>query len=290
MYLYFFITNNKYMKKIKSELIVEVAKGIKNIDGFNKKEAKFKYGIKKTEIDIFADEISAKIGREKGRYINFEFDDLLYFDVKAKEFLTNKLKSAILEISKKQSKNISKVLIVGLGNEKYACDSLGKRVVDNVLITKPYLDNKLYSKEKLSEVFAISFGVYGTTGIESCDAIKLICKQINPDIVFVIDSLITAETKKLEKSIQISNTKLSPGGGVGNKRKEVSEQTLGYKVISLGVPLVANLNSICKNSQNLIVASNDVERKVISLSKIIAKAINLAFNNISKEELKQLIE
>jgi spore protease len=182
------------------------------------------------------------------------------------------------------------VLVVGLGNEKYACDSLGAKVTQRVLVTKPYLEKGLFSPEKLNEVYAVSLGVYGTTGLDSSEVIESICKFILPDLVVVIDSMVSSSENTLAKSVQISDTKLIPGGGVGNSRKEISKDSVGAPVFAVGVPLVVNLNQICKTESDLIVTPKDVETKVCVLSKIIAKAINLTFSKITEKELYELTE
>ena len=288
MYLYFFVSNNNIMKKIKSELILEVAKATKINQGFQKKVTKHSHNITQTDILLFDEVCAKKIGREVGNYSTFDFDDLLFFDIDAKNILCNKLKLALSNIVKKNNISAKTILVVGLGNEKYACDSLGKSVVDRVLVTKPYLEKSLFSPKKMAEIYAVSLGVYGTTGLETSDTIKSICQTIKPNLVIVVDSLVAGSTKTLAKSIQISDTKLAPGGGVGNNRKEVSQKVLGVKVVAIGVPLVVNLSNICKTNDNLIVTPKDVEQKVADLSKIISKSINLAFNNLSQKELLQL--
>ncbi len=276
------------MKKIRTELILELAKDIKNCEGFKKKVTHFKYDIKQTEINLSSEVVAKKIQREVGNYISFDFDELLFYSINAKNLLCEKLKLAIQKIIKSLKVSPKKILIVGLGNEKYACDSLGKCVTERILVTKPYLDKDLFSKSKMAEVYAVSLGVYGTTGLESSNTIKSICESLKPNLVIAVDSLVASDTKTLSKSIQISDTKLSPGGGVGNKRKEISEKTLGIKVLAIGVPLVVNLSTFCKTSEDLIVTPKDVEQKVIGLSKIIAKAINLSLNKLTEKELLEL--
>lgn len=275
---------------IKSELILEVASSFKKQKGFVKTVKNYKYGIQQTDISILTDNISAKLNYEKGNYITINFNDLLYFDVKAKEYLCKKIISAIKLLLKKNNLHIKKLLVVGLGNEKFACDSLGKLTVDRILVTIPYLDSNLFSNQELSQVHAISTGVYGTTGIDSSVIIKSICSAIKPDLVIVIDSMVAAEENRLAKSVQLSDTKLLPGGGVGNMRKEISKNIIGIPVLAVGVPMVINSNSLCKTKTNLIVSPKDIEQKVSTISKIIAKAINLTFNNLTETELSELTE
>lgn len=277
-------------KNLKSELILEVASGFKRQKGFSKITKKFKYGIEQVDISILSEEVSRQLQRETGSYISINFNDLLYFDIKAKEHLCKKIMAAIKHVLKKQNLSPKKILVVGLGNQKYACDSLGSCVVEKIFVTKPYLDKQLFLPQQVAEVYAISTGVYGTTGLDSSMVINSICAKISPDLVVAIDSMVAGEQQRLAKSVQISNTKLLPGGGVGNNRQEISKQTVGAPVLAIGVPLVINANTFCSGADNLVVSPKDVENKVKTISKIIAKALNLAFNNLTETELLELTE
>ena len=273
---------------IKSELVLEVSKGLKNSSGFQKKVVHHKHKIIQTDIKICDDSVAKKIDREIGNYITLNFDDLLFFDIYSKQHLTKLIEQAIRQILKENKISPKKVLVVGLGNENYACESLGKRVVDGILVTKPYLDKSLFDSSQMKQIYAVALGVYGSTGLESSDTIKSLCLQVKPDLVVAVDSLIASEHKTLAKSIQICDTKLSPGGGVGNYRKEISESILNTKVLAIGVPLVLNISHLFDGASELIVTPKDVEEKVKQLSKIISKGINLAFTNISKKEYDEL--
>ena len=269
---------------VNSDLILEASKGLKTGQGFYRQVKKLSRNIKQTEVKIIDKKTANKIGREIGNYISFTFDDLLYYDINSKKLLANSLKFSIRKILKENNIYPKKIFVVGLGNEKYACDSLGKKVVDKILITKPYLERDLFSIKKIAEIYAISLGVYGTTGLESSETIRSICKMLKPDLVIAIDSLVASDIKTLSLSVQISDTKLSPGGGVGNNRKEISEKLLGVKVLAIGVPLVVKYN----DNSDFIVTSKDVEGKVEQLSKIIANAINLCFCNLTEKEYLEL--
>ncbi len=282
-----FLRNNNCMKmNIKSEDIFEISSKIKNNSGFYKSTKKLEHGIAESNIKILNEEVSKKVERDLGSYISFLFNDLFFYDFDAKEYLSKQIRKTILKLVKENELKCKKILVVGLGNEKFACDSLGKNVVDRILITKPYLERDLFDKSKMAEIYALSLGVYGTTGLDTSKTIKSVCQMLKPDLVIAIDSLVAGEYKKLAKSVQISDTKLLPGGGVGNDRQEISEKILGVKVFTIGVPLVAKIDY--SNNDDLIVAPKDVEQKVSILSKIIAKGINLSFCKLTEKEYLEL--
>ena len=232
-------------------------------------------------------QLKNKLGREAGHYVCFNYSDLLVFDIKAKEYLSQLLQKEIQNLIKINGISAKKVLIVGLGNPKYACDSLGKLVCDRVLVTIPYLDKKLFVAKQMAKIYSVSLGVYGTTGIDSASLVKSICELIKPDVVIAIDSIIASDTKNLARSVQLSDTRLSPGGGVGNVRQDIGQDVIGTKVFAIGVPLVANMKVAGEN--NLIVTPKDIEKQVSVISKIIATAINKSFINLSNQEYMQLV-
>lgn len=275
---------------LKTEIIFEVASTIKQQNGYKNEQKVLKHNIQKSFIKIIDTKLAKKIGREVGSYVSYNFDELLYFDVAAKNFLCNQIKHTLSKLVEQKNITPNKILVVGLGNNLYACDRLGSIVAKNIFVTKPYLDKKLFSPGRVAEVYSVCTGVYGTTGLDSSDILRAICGHINPDIVIVVDSMLSQDENRLALSVQISDTKLLPGGGVGNARKEISEQSIGVPIIALGVPFVLSTKTLCKNAANLIVCPKDVEQKVLVMGKTIAKAINLAFSNLSQTQLLQFMD
>ena len=272
------------MKKFVSEYIFEVAKQSKK-SGIKKRVESLPRNITKVSFDIDV-HLEKELGRDAGHYVCLNFDDLLIYDIYAKEYLVEVVKNELKNLLKLNKIDAKKVLIVGLGNPKYACDSVGKFTTDRVLITTPYLDKKMFSKKEMAEIYALSLGVYGTTGIDSAKLVESVCKIVEPDVVIAIDSLVATDAKNLAKSIQISDTKLSPGGGVGNVRQDISSKAVGTKVFAIGVPLVVKMKN---KFDDLIVTPNDVEKQVSVISKILSTAINKTFTNLSKQDYLQLV-
>lgn len=217
--------------------------------------------------------------KKAGNYITIEFDDITDSDNSKK--VTNALITVL-----KQVLNIKKDsygFIIGLGNDKSTPDSLGPLTVSNIIVT-----NHIYLLDKLDEDYqrlsAISPGVMGQTGIETSDIIESIVKRIKPDYLIVIDSLASKSMERLNKTIQITDTGIHPGSGIGNKRKEISYDTLGIPVIAIGVPTVVDAAVIVSNTINFIYKNYEFNKNYTNNPKS-----KLTFNNVNylKTEIKE---
>ena len=192
-----------------------------------------------TTVEII-NEIGSKImNKEIGKYITLESDLMKFDDDDSREKVINYLKDELIEIfGTDQSK---KTLIIGLGNWNITSDALGPRAVSKTLVTRHIFKN--YNKDyddDFSEVAALSPGVMGITGIETVEIVKSIVDKIKPDRVVAIDALASRKMDRVNSTIQISTGGISPGGGVGNKRKALDKSYLGVDVIAIGVPTVVD--------------------------------------------------
>lgn len=230
--------------------------------------------IKVTEINL--DKKSSELIKKKiGKYITIEFDDVTDIDNKNKVInIFNKELSKIININKN-----SYYLIIGLGNIKSTPDSLGPKVIDNIIVT-----NHMYELDVLDESFArvsaIAPGVYAKTGIKTFDIISSIVKKIKPTNIIIIDSLSSNSLERLNKTIQITNTGIEPGSAVGNRNMELSKKTLGVDCISIGVPTVIDVNKINKKETNFIVTSNEIDFVMDILVNIISNGINKTIHGL----------
>lgn len=226
--------------------------------------------------------------KKKGKYITLEFDDVTDTENSEKviEVLTDVLKK-VLKIDKD-----SYGLIVGLGNDKSTPDCLGPLTINNIIVT-----NHIYILDQLSDNYkrlsAINPGVMGETGIETSDIIEAVVNKVNPNYLIVIDSLASKSIQRLNKTIQITDTGIHPGSGIGNKRKEISFDTLGIPVIAIGVPTVVDAAVIVSNTIDFIYKNYQFNKKYMSSPKS-----KLTFNNINylneeidedKEEKEKLL-
>ena len=172
-------------------------------------------------------------------------------------------------------------LVAGLGNPAMTPDALGPRCMDHLLITR-HLKNVL---PQLRETAALSGGVLGTTGLEAAEWVRGVAEHMKPAAVIVVDALAARSLDRLCQSVQLSDTGLVPGSGVGNHRMALNRETLGVPVISVGVPTVVSLETIihdltddCGNppQKGFFLTPDAIDAKIKKLSKIIAYGINLA--------------
>ena len=138
-----------------------------------------------------------------------------------------------------------KVLVVGLGNEKVTPDSLGPHTVDKVKITRHLF--AMFDCDgdwEMANVSGFNPSVTGVTGMETADLIEKVVSMVKPDVVLVIDALAAKDIRRVSTTVQISDTGIAPGAGMGNRRREISEETLGCRVISIGVPTVIDARTL----------------------------------------------
>jgi len=198
--------------------------------------------IKTTTVDVLNENGKNAVKKDIGKYITMEIKDV--------EYLTNEQKQSVITAVANQikiliGKDVNNILIVGLGNEAVTPDALGPKVVSFVNVTRHMLK---YAKEFVEpgtkEISAISPGVLGTTGIETEEIVEAVTKIVNPEVLIVIDSLASMSMDRLGKTIQLGNTGITPGAGIGNKRKALNKESLGTEVIAVGVPLVVDMATI----------------------------------------------
>lgn len=259
--------------------------------------------IKITRITITSDEAEKQLLKSKGRYVTLEMPSLL----NDAEIFDDKLELLAREISSLLTSEDGEVLVVGLGNEHITADALGPKTSSQVLATRHISSEFALSLgfPDLRSVASLSPGVLGQTGIETGEIIKGIVDRIKPQMVIVVDALASRSVKRLGKTVQISDTGISPGSGVGNNRKRLDETTLGVKVISIGVPTVvdgetlvydlidANKKkdfSVLPESKNMMVTPKEIDLLTDRASKLVSMAINCALQkNLTVEDIISLV-
>lgn len=222
------------------------------------------------------------IGKKKGTYLTLEFNDVT--DDDAKKIVAKVFKEELSKMLKKQGFNKNtKTLVIGLGNNKSTPDALGPFVSDKIIVTKHLFDIGVCVDENFSCVSSFHPGVTGSTGMETSDLICGVVNKTKPDLVIVVDALASTSISRVNKSIQVSDAGISPGSGIGNKRKEISKETLGIPVIAVGVPTVLDAAVIVSDTINYMI-KNYAYNKNFSNKKI-SKLVNKPVNYLKKEVL-----
>ena len=235
--------------------IYKQANSLENeIDGIESEKEEINENLKIERVKITNEEGEKAIGKPKGNYITIDVKELKIAQndeiEKAAEVLAEELKKIVdLHVDKK-----GEVLIVGLGNIYVTPDSLGPKVINEIEVTRhiiKYLPQ--YVEEGTREISAVSPGVLGTTGIETVEILKGIVDNIKPKLLIVIDALASRSIERISSTVQISDTGIVPGAGVGNIRNEISINTLGIPVIAIGIPTVVETAVLVNDSLNLFI-------------------------------------
>lgn len=230
--------------------------------------------IRVTEVKILTENGAKSMRKPIGTYITMEMANLVlpdeeYHHVVAEEL--SKYVGNVLHIDKEKADYT--VLVVGLGNRDVTPDALGPHTVECLNVTRHIV--KEYGKYAMGEeavnmVSAIAPGVMAQTGMESYEIIKGIVETINPDAVIVVDALAARNTKRLNRTIQIADTGIHPGSGVGNHRNEISKETLGIPVIAIGVPTVVDAATIVRDTMENLLSTLESDDKYEMMQELIA--------------------
>ncbi len=279
---------NKY--RIRTDLIVEL---------INTNQNKIKTNLRKYQ-DISVEEViidqkmSKILNKKSGKYITISFDDATDSNNSREigKVFSKELDLILRDL--KITKN-SSCLIIGLGNDKSTPDSLGPKTVENIVVTRHLFTLAENVASNFMNVAIFIPGVMGTTGLETSDIILGIVEKTNPDFLMVIDSLAASSINRINKTIQITDTGVSPGSGIGNNRRELSFDTLKKPVIGIGVPTVVDSVVLVSDTINYLFKKfsysiNNIDN-VINKFKAI-KDINYLKNNdqeLSVENKKNLL-
>lgn len=214
-----------------------------------------------TRVKVLNAEGSKDLQKPIGTYITIDVPQLKKMDEDLKDEISQIVAKEIKGLGK--NKEDSKILIIGLGNWNITPDALGPKVVERVLVTRQFFIN--FNKEideTVANVAALSPGVMGITGIETGEIVRGVVEKIKPDLVIAIDALASRKMDRVSTTIQISDTGINPGGGVGNNRMALNKDNLGVPVIAIGIPTVVDAATIVNDTLELIIDSLKKEAKV----------------------------
>lgn len=197
-----------------------------------------------TKVTILSEEGANLLGKPVGDYVTIESPYMNDEVERIDQELISMIAKTIQDVSHMVKSD--SVLVVGLGNTDVTPDALGPKVIDQLYITRHLARYapELLASENTREISAVVPGVLGTTGIETSDIIKGIIREISPDMLIVIDALAAKDMNRISRTIQISNTGITPGSGVKNNRSSLTKETLGIPVIAIGVPTVVGVPTI----------------------------------------------
>lgn len=243
--------------------VYKKAKAVENeIEGISYNEEKVNDRVTITRVGVVNEAGEKAIGKPIGEYITLDITKVKYMEEESLQEVSEILSNEIRTLVNKHIGSQDSVLIVGLGNEYVTPDSLGPKVASDIEVTRHIIKYcPQFVKEGTREISAVSPGVLGVTGIETLEIVKGIVENVHPSLLIVIDSLCSKNIDRISSSIQISDTGIVPGAGVGNTRAELSKSTLGIPVIALGVPTVVEAATITNDGLDLFIEKLQEEAK-----------------------------
>jgi len=241
-------------------------------------ETKSRGPLQTTIVKILDEEGAQALGKPKGTYLSMELGSR-YGCVRAEAArqLAGHLKKLLPKDTQKH------IMVVGLGNRSVTPDALGPRTVDQLLISRHVAD----AYQGLRPVSAICPGVKGQTGLESLEIVQSVLRSTEPSCVIVIDALAAAEISHIGSVVQIADTGIQPGSGVGNRRSAFDRKTLGIPVYAIGVPTVTDMD---RAESGMIVTSAEIDECIEGMAKMLSMALNEALQpELSTEEIAEFV-
>ena len=263
-----------------------------------------RHGIESTVVTISTKAGEGAIGKPKGTYVTVELGSVLRREKGSFDGAVACIADYLRGMLKLP--NRLPVLVAGLGNREVTPDAIGPLTADHILVTRHMVTAVPETFGEFRPVSATVPGVLGTTGVESAETVRALVERIGAAAVIAVDALAARDTGRLCSTLQISNTGISPGSGIGNRRNALDQKTIGCPVIALGVPTVTDAATMAsdlfqragmeveeeqlrKVSTGMIVTSGDIDRRVREIARVLAYSINGALHeDLTLEELTDL--
>ena len=276
-----------------AELWRESAPGAGKLPGVESREA-LREGYKVTTVKVLDDRGAEALGKPVGSYVTLSLDGLARREEDAFGRAVRALAAELRPLLPRDEK--APALVVGLGNRSITPDTIGPKAADHTLVTRHLVDMAPEHFGSFRPVAALAAGVLGTTGVESGELVRALVDKIRPACVLAVDALASRSLSRVCSTIQIADTGICPGSGVGNARAALNEETLGVKVIAIGVPTVVDAATLTCDvlaeagrgdldpqaldgaGDGLIVTPKDIDSRAADLSKVIGYGIDLALH------------
>ncbi len=249
------------MRQVRCDLAVEAKEMVTQlkgneyvIPGIEVKEENVSGYIHITKVKVLNEEGEKHLGKEIGNYVTIEMPSRFYGQQKIYEEMCQTCAKVLKDLTGNLLPDEKEtVLVVGLGNWNITADALGPKVLDSLMITrhlKEYMPDEI--DQGIRPVCGITPGVLGLTGVETGEIVKGIVERVKPSLVIAIDALCSRKVERINTTIQFSDTGITPGAGVGNKRQGITHKTLGVPVIAIGVPTVVDAATIASESMHKV--------------------------------------
>lgn len=244
------------------------------------------------EVRILSEDAAREIGKPQGRYLTLELDALIRREEDAFPRACKALSTLLRELLPRP--NDGPVLIAGLGNRMITPDAIGPQTTDHVIATRHLVAQSPAIFADWRPVSALAPGVLGQTGVETGEVICGVLDRVRPAAVIAVDALAAGRLSRLLRTVQLTDTGITPGAGVGNARAALNEETLGIPVIAVGVPTVVDGATLAHEissqlgqpacealddlSQPVMITTRDIDREVADISRMIGYAVNMALH------------
>lgn len=244
------------------------------------------------EVRILSEDAAREIGKPQGRYLTLELDALIRREEDAFPRACKALSTLLRELLPRP--NDGPVLIAGLGNRMITPDAIGPQTADHVIATRHLIAQSPDIFADWRPVSALAPGVLGQTGVETGEVICGVLDRVRPAAVIAVDALAAGRLSRLLRTVQLADTGITPGAGVGNARTALNKETLGVPVIAVGVPTVVDGATLAHEissqlgqpacealddlSQPVMITTRDIDREVADISRMIGYAVNMALH------------
>ena len=207
--------------------------------------------VKVATVKVLSDEGAKTLGRPKGTYVTIDIPSYAHYDSDTMDSLSRAMAKELSQLVRLNEDETA--LVVGLGNRMVTPDALGPKVVSKLMVTRHLKELVPESiDEDIRPVCAMAPGVLGTTGIETVEIIKGVVEKIKPKLLICIDALASRKLDRVNSTIQIGTSGISPGAGIGNHRLAISEEVLGIPVIAIGVPTVVHATTLAHDTIEMV--------------------------------------